>query len=287
MRTLGIVSLIIVVLVGGCGEGGSNRSTPTAPTPTPISTKIIGLTGSLAFGNVIAGTTATATLTISNAGTAALTVITITYPAGFTGNWANGTIPAGGSRAVTVTFAPTGAASYSGTVTVSTDYLTGGVNTIGVSGTGIAASPLPTETITSSIVGDFEGWDGETAFELVNGQLWEQTNYAYSYHYAYQPKVVISRVGGLYTMAVAGVSTTISVRQAYPVTESQISGTFVGWTGSTVFPLTNGQVWQQSAYAYKYSYNFYPKVMIYYSYSFNHRMKVTGVASTVRVTRIR
>ncbi|MDR0881742.1 MAG: hypothetical protein LBP55_04270, partial [Candidatus Adiutrix sp.] len=32
--------------------------------------------------------------------------------------------------------------------------------------------------------------------------------------------------------------------------ESQIDGTFEGWSGETVFKLTNGQIWQQSSYAY-------------------------------------
>ena len=38
------------------------------------------------------------------------------------------------------------------------------------------------------------------------------------------------------------------------VIESQIEGTFNGWTGETVFKLTNGQIWQQASYAYTYHY---------------------------------
>jgi len=103
-------------------------------------TRIINLSGSLAFGNVTVGSTSTKTLTISNTGDSPLTVTSISYsyPADFSGNW-SGTIPAGGSQNVTVTFAPTAAQSYSGTVTVNSDK-TGGTETIAISGTGITAS---------------------------------------------------------------------------------------------------------------------------------------------------
>ncbi len=100
-------------------------------------TRIIGLSGSLAFGNVTVGSTSTKTMTISNTGNSPLSVssISYSYPTVFSGNW-SGTIPAGGSQNVTVTFAPTAAQSYSGTVTVNSDK-TSGTETIAISGTGI------------------------------------------------------------------------------------------------------------------------------------------------------
>ena len=109
--------------------------TQAASTPT----RIIALSGSLAFGNVSVGTTATQTLTIGNTGNSALTVSAIAYPAGFSGNWSSGTVAAGGSQAVTVTFAPPAAASYGGTVTVTANQ-TSGTSTIAASGAGIAVS---------------------------------------------------------------------------------------------------------------------------------------------------
>ena len=78
-----------------------------------VPTRIIALSGNLAFGNVAVNTTATRTLTIGNTGTAPLTVSGISYPAGFSGNFASGTIAPGGSQSVTVTFAPTVRASLS------------------------------------------------------------------------------------------------------------------------------------------------------------------------------
>ena len=112
-------------------------------------TRIIGLSGNLAFGNVKVGQAPTRTLTISNTGDSTMTVSSISYPAGFSGNWSSGTIAAGGSQPVTVTFAPKVGASYSGTITVSANQ-TSGTNTIAASGLGVATKPA-----------DFDG-DGKT-----------------------------------------------------------------------------------------------------------------------------
>ena len=48
------------------------------------------------------------------------------------------------------------------------------------------------DVIESQIDGDFEGWEGETIFKLTNGQIWQQTSYAYHYHYAFMPDVLRS-----------------------------------------------------------------------------------------------
>lgn len=69
------------------------------------------------------------------------------------------------------------------------------------------------DVIESQIEGEFEGWDGETIFKLTNGQIWQQANYAYTYHYAYRPNVIIAKSGGRYIMQVEGVSETINVRR--------------------------------------------------------------------------
>jgi hypothetical protein len=133
----------------------SNSGCPTVPkcpgtvttawSATSDSTRVIGLSGDLAFGTVMVDTTATRTLTISNTGNSTLAVSGITYPDGFSGAW-SGTVAAGGSQNVTVTFAPTAVQSYSGTVTVASDK-TSGANTIAASGTGTA---VPTRVIALS-----------------------------------------------------------------------------------------------------------------------------------------
>ena len=85
----------------------------------------INVSGSLSFGNVATGSTATATLTISNPGVVNLTITSITYPdAVFSGAF-SGVIPPGGSQHVTVSFAPTLISAFSGTVAVNSDAVAG------------------------------------------------------------------------------------------------------------------------------------------------------------------
>lgn len=67
--------------------------------------------------------------------------------------------------------------------------------------------------IETQISGSFNGWDGETVFKLMNGQIWQQISYAYHYHYAYMPGVLIYPSGSGCTMKVEGVDDTISVRR--------------------------------------------------------------------------
>jgi hypothetical protein len=67
------------------------------------------------------------------------------------------------------------------------------------------------QVIESQIDGDFKGWDGETIFKLTNGQIWQQSSYAYMYHYAYGPEVTIYKVNGRFKMKVEGVEDTIEV----------------------------------------------------------------------------
>ena len=69
------------------------------------------------------------------------------------------------------------------------------------------------QVIESQIGGTFNGWDGETVFKLTNGQIWQQSSYAYTYHYAYRPDVMIYRSGGGYKMKVDDVDDEISVRR--------------------------------------------------------------------------
>jgi hypothetical protein len=68
--------------------------------------------------------------------------------------------------------------------------------------------------------------------------------------------------------------------------ESKIDGTFEGWDGDTLFPLTNGQIWQQASYAYKYSYRYRPDVVIYYTGVY-YKMIVAGVDGPINVKRIK
>lgn len=69
------------------------------------------------------------------------------------------------------------------------------------------------DAIESQIDGTFEGWSGETVFKLMNGQIWQQSSYAYTYHYAYRPEVLIYSGGGGCKMKIEGISDSISVKR--------------------------------------------------------------------------
>jgi hypothetical protein len=108
---------------------------------TLIPTRLISLSGNLAFGNVTVGSSSNQTLTINNTGNSTLTVSNIAYPDGFSGVW-SGAIPSGGSTNLTVTFSPLVATNYAGNLTVNSD-ATSGVNTLAVSGTGVPTNGVP------------------------------------------------------------------------------------------------------------------------------------------------
>jgi hypothetical protein len=65
--------------------------------------------------------------------------------------------------------------------------------------------------IESQIDGDFEGWEGETIIKLINGQIWQQSEYYYEYYYSFMPDVLIYSSGGQYKMKVDGVDEAVEV----------------------------------------------------------------------------
>lgn len=67
--------------------------------------------------------------------------------------------------------------------------------------------------IEAQVDGTFNGWEGETIVKLTNGQIWQQIEYFYEYHYAYMPNVIIYSSGGTYKMKVDGTSRAVGVRQ--------------------------------------------------------------------------
>jgi len=61
----------------------------------------------------------------------------------------------------------------------------------------------------------------------------------------------------------------------------RIEGSWSGWAGDTVVKLSNGSVWEQVEYYYRYKYAYRPEVSIS-----NNRMLVAGMNRAVRVRRI-
>jgi hypothetical protein len=73
--------------------------------------------------------------------------------------------------------------------------------------------PPSNDVVESKIDGDFEGWEGETVVKLMNGQIWQQSDFYFHYHYAFMPDVMIYRSGGTWKMKVEGVDKPVGVRR--------------------------------------------------------------------------
>jgi hypothetical protein len=67
--------------------------------------------------------------------------------------------------------------------------------------------------IESTISGEIEGWDGNTVFKLDNGQIWQQTEYDYTYFYAYRPEVTIYQTSAGCRMKVEDETDTVLVKR--------------------------------------------------------------------------
>lgn len=76
-----------------------------------------------------------------------------------------------------------------------------------------ASNPSGTGVIETQLDGEFNGWEGETLIKLINGQIWQQTEYHYEYHYAYMPKVLIYPSGGIYKIKIEGTSKAVGAQR--------------------------------------------------------------------------
>jgi hypothetical protein len=145
---VGVVAVLVVVTVAGCGGNGvffpDNPFSPTPvsaptptppPTPTPEATRIIGLSGNLAFGDVQVGTSVSTTVTISNTGNSTLTITNRQVASGHTTGQSccttsasSASIPAGDSVVRTLTFTSTRVDVYDGNLGLFSDKTSGDSN---------------------------------------------------------------------------------------------------------------------------------------------------------------
>lgn len=146
------------IAAAGCGKDNNPTGPSNTPTP-PAQTRIIAVSGDLAFGQVEVGQSRDATFTIANTGNTALAVSGMTVSGGLSthivASWTSGSIAAGASQTVTVRFQPTAGGAFSGTVTINGDQ-TSGSNTLPISGTGV----------NNSITGT---WNGNYTVERCDG----------------------------------------------------------------------------------------------------------------------
>lgn len=150
-----VLGLALLPLTVACSGGESITGPSSTQTAT---TRVISVSGNLAFGDVPVGSQRTLSYTITNSGNTALTVSGTTISGGLASqtlfSWTSGQIAAGATQSVSVRFQPTTAGNYSGTITVVGDQ-TGGSNTVSTSG-----------SATASVAGS---WGGQYIVERCDG----------------------------------------------------------------------------------------------------------------------
>ncbi len=153
-RALTVLVLACCLLAGGCSSSApSSPSSPPAGTPQAS----LGPAGLNFASQSLGSTSASHALTLSNAGTAALTVTRIAASGDFAEtNTCGSMVAAGSSCTISVTFTPTVVGTRSGTVTVS-DNASGSPHSAGLSGAGTASTSTAgcVETGTSNFPGCF------------------------------------------------------------------------------------------------------------------------------------
>ncbi len=135
-----------------------------------------------------------------------------------------------------------------------------------------------------NIDGEFEGWEGETIFEMSDGSFWLQAEYSYLYQYAYSPEAIIIEKDGDYFLKVEDIDEILQVVPVEKVIKSKIDGDFEGFEGDTIYKLLNGSIWQQIDGKYKYKYSYSPRVIVYKVDKF-WNMSVKGI--TVKVIQLK
>ncbi len=135
-------SLFVWMLVAasiGCGKGGS----PAAPSQPDTPTRVLVVSGDLAFGDVEIGSSVARTMRVGNSGNSPMTVtnLTVTNGDAIAASWLTGVIAPGATQDVTLRFSPTSTAVVNGTIRVNADH-TAGANQITFSGRGVRTGPL-------------------------------------------------------------------------------------------------------------------------------------------------
>jgi len=75
------------------------------------------------------------------------------------------------------------------------------------------AVELADVVVDSQIVSNFDGWDGDTIFELANGQVWQQSGAGVAVHVAVRPRAFIYREPATLRMQVQGIDKSVPVTQ--------------------------------------------------------------------------
>ena len=149
-----LAALLITSTLSGC-VGLTSASTPSAKTSssTASSGTLAASATSFSFGNVASGSSSPQTLTLTNTGTAAVTISQAAVTgAGFSvvGGMSSVSIAAGQNHAFQVQFAPQAPGSVTGNITVASDASDSPLS-ISLSGTGVAAPSITTQPASQTV----------------------------------------------------------------------------------------------------------------------------------------
>jgi hypothetical protein len=64
-----------------------------------------------------------------------------------------------------------------------------------------------------TIASEFSGFDGSSKFTFDNGNVWQQAEYKYEYHYAYRPEAIIFDGANGPELRVEGMNETVRVKR--------------------------------------------------------------------------
>jgi hypothetical protein len=150
-------SAVPVVILGALIACGGNPSPPVTNPPggTPSGAAASVSPATLAFENQTVQTASAAqTVTLTNMGTASLTVSNVTASGDFTQtNTCGSSVAAGASCTIAVTFTPTAAGPRTGTLSLA-DNAPNSPQTVGLTGSGVSASAgTPAGTYQVSVTG--------------------------------------------------------------------------------------------------------------------------------------
>lgn len=169
---LALVAIATLATLAGCGGGGGGGGTTPPPAPAVTLSP-----SSLTFSSQIVGTTsAVQSVTLTNSGTATLSITSISVTGDFAETNACGnSVSAGSNCTVNVTFTPTATGSRSGSVSI-VDNASGSPHTVNLTGTGQAPGPgvsLSTSSLTfsSQIVGTTSAAQSVTLTNSGNASL--------------------------------------------------------------------------------------------------------------------
>ena len=139
----------------------------------------------------------------------------------------------------------------------------------------------------TNIESDFDGLNQYNIYEMSNGTVWFQTQYAYEYHYAYRPKAFIFMKNGMYYLSVEGIRRDAQVEQVSykKLRINYATNSFGNKTNSAgannQYIMSDGSVWKQQSLELGMFLDNAKAIIV--QYGSMYYMKIDGVDKTIRV----